>query len=535
MHALIDAAFDRHRTALLVLLFVLVSGTSAYMSIPKESDPDVPIPIIYVSMSHEGISPEDAERLLVRPMEKELQGVEGLKEMRGTAGEGFGSVLLEFDAGFDSKRALDDVREKVDIAKGQLPAETKEPRVKEVNVALFPVLTVALSGAVPERTLHRLATDLSDRIEALPSVLSVEIGGKRDDLAEIIVDPTVMETYGIRYEDLFQLVSRNNLLVAAGALDGGSGRMVLKVPGVIKTAEDVLQLPVKVAGDTVVTFGDVATVRRTFKDPDGFARVEGEPALALEISKRIGANIIETIAAVRRIVEEERARWPKSVQVRYLQDKSTDITNILGDLENNVLSAIVLVMVVVIAALGTRSALLVGLAIPGSFLAGIFFLNAAGYTLNIVVLFSLILVVGMLVDGAIVVTELADRRMRAGMSPREAFRLAAKRMSWPVTASTATTLAVFFPLLFWPGIIGEFMKFLPITVIACLSASLLMALIFIPVAGGVLGGGGRTPAPVRSRPPRSTIPGARRRASARAVRSPGAMRGCSDGCWSGLV
>ncbi len=487
MGTLIDAAFDRSRTAVLALLFILVSGTAAYLAIPKEAEPDVAIPIIYVSMSHEGISPEDAERLLVRPMEKELQGIEGLKNLTATASEGHASLMLEFDAGFDSAQALQDVRDKVDVTKSRLPADTDEPTVNEINVALFPVITVSLSGPVPERTLLELAQDLKDGIEALPGVLEVDIGGDREELMEIIVDPLVMETYGIGFEDVLGLIQRNNLLVAAGSLDTGAGRMAVKVPGVIEDLEDMLTMPVKTDGATVVTMADIATVRRTFKDPDGFARVGGQPAVTLEVSKRIGANIIETIEAVRRIVAARQMTWPESIRVDYLQDKSEQIREMLGDLQNNVLSAVVLVMIVVVAALGVRSSLLVGLAIPGSFLAGILVLNALGYTLNIVVLFSLILVVGMLVDGAIVVTELADRRMAEGLRRPEAFRLAARRMAWPVISATATTLLVFLPLLFWPGVVGQFMKYLPITVIAALAASLAMALVFIPVIGGLMG------------------------------------------------
>ncbi len=484
MNAIIALAFSRSRAVLLVLAFILVAGSLAYSSIPKEAEPDIAVPFIYVSMTHDGISPEDAERLLVRPMEKELQSIEGLKEMTSTAGEGHASVQLEFSAGFDSKQALTDVREKVDIAKVKLPDATDEPEVVEVNVALFPVLTVALSGPIPERSLVAIARDLQDRIEALPGVLEAVIGGDREALLEIIVDPTVMETYGVQYSELFSLVSNNNMLVAAGAMDTGAGRLVMKVPGVIEDLDDILEMPVKVDGPRVVTFDEVATVRRSFKDPESFARVDGQPAVTLEIKKRVGANIIDTIADVRATVEAERRHWPAAVEVGYMQDKSDEIRDMLADLQNNILSAIILVMIVIIAALGARSAVLVGLAIPGAFLAAILLLDAFGYTLNIVVLFSLILVVGMLVDGAIVVTELADRRMNEGRQPRDAYASAAMRMAWPVTASTVTTLAVFTPLLFWPGMVGEFMKFLPITVIIALTASLAMALVFIPVLGG---------------------------------------------------
>ena len=487
MNKLIDAALHRARPVLLVLALILVSGSVAYISIPKEADPDVSVPIIYVSMTHEGISPEDAERLLIRPMEKELRSIEGLKELRATATEGQGSITLEFEAGFDSDKALNDVREKVDIAKVELPADTDEPVVNEVNFALFPVLVVTLYGDIPERLLVKRARDLRDKLEGLPGVLEVDIAGDREDLLEIIVDPVRLENYNQSAEDLLQFVTRNNQLVAAGALDTGHGRFAVKVPGLFENLTDVLNLPIKVSDDKVVTFRDVATARRTFKDPVGFARVNGKPAVALEVSKRIGTNIIDTLAEVRALVEAERAAWPPGIQVGYSQDKSDDIRNMLKDLQNNVIAAVLLVMIVVIAALGLRTAGLVGMAIPGSFLTGILVIAIAGLTINIVVLFSLIMAVGMLVDGAIVVVELADRKMAEGYPRREAYGLAAKRMAWPVIAATATTLAAFMPLLFWPGIVGEFMKYLPITLIATLSASLLMALVFVPTLGSLIG------------------------------------------------
>ncbi len=487
MKNLINAAFSRSRTVLALLVLILISGSISYITIPKESDPDVAIPIIYVSMSHEGISPEDAERLLVRPMEKELQSIEGVKEMRSNAGEGHASVLLEFDAGFDSDQALQDVREKVDLAKGKLPADTDDPSVNEVNVALFPVLVVTLAGNVPERTLLTLSRDLQDKIEGLREVLEAKIAGDRKEVVDIVVESRVLDSYGISYEELINFIWRNNKLVAAGALDTGKGRFSVKVPGLLEGAVDVLSLPVKVVEDRVVTFGDVATVRRTFKDPTSFARVNGRPAISLEITKRVGENVIETIDKVRAIVAEEQATWPQGVEVSFSQDKSKDVKDMLSDLQNNVLSAVLLVMVVIVAVLGLRTAGLVGVAIPGSFLTGILIINSMGLTINIVVLFSLIMAVGMLIDGAIVVTEMADRKMIEGMPREQAYAFAANRMSWPITASTATTLAAFMPLLFWPGVIGEFMKYLPITLIATLSASLLMALIFVPTLGELIG------------------------------------------------
>ncbi|MEX0582133.1 MAG: efflux RND transporter permease subunit [Sneathiella sp.] len=457
MNAIIDAAIGRARTIISALLLILVAGAYAYIDIAKESDPDINIPIIYVSMTHEGISPEDGERLLIRPMELELRSIEGVKEMTAIASEGHASVTLEFDAGFDVDKALQDVREKVDLAKTELPQETDDPTVNEVNFALFPVIVVTLSGDVPLRALIKLAKDLEDRVEGLPGVLEADIGGDREEVLEVIIDPVKLESYKISNAELANAVVSNNKLIAAGSMDTGKGRFSIKVPGLYKTAADVLDIPVKVNNDGVVTLRDVTEVRRTFKDADSYARLNGRQAVALEIKKRVGENIIETIEDVKRAVAEEKKYWPENVVVTYTQDRSGDIRTMLSDLQNNIISAIILVMIVVISALGVRTAGLVGLSIPGSFLIGILYMYLFGLTINIVVLFGLILAVGMLVDGAIVVTEFADRKMAEGIHKKEAYSLAAKRMAWPIIASTATTLAVFMPLMFWPGVVGEFM------------------------------------------------------------------------------
>ncbi|WP_163557990.1 efflux RND transporter permease subunit [Halomonas sp. NO4] len=486
MRTLIEAALSRSRTTLLLLAALLAAGIAAWQVVPKEANPDVAIPMIYVSLALEGVSPEDGERLLVRPMEQELRTIEGVRKMTSQASQGHASVTLEFDAGFDPRRALADVREKVDIANADLPAEAEEPRVIEVNVGLFPVLSLGISGPLAESERLAVARRLQDAIEGIPEVLEVEIGGEREELLEVVVDPLVLESYGVDFQTLFNLVTRNNRLVAAGSLDTAGGRAPVKVPGLIESIEDVLDMPVKVDGDRVVTFGDVAWIRPTFKDPDGFARIDGEPALVLEIAKRAGANLIATVASVREVLEAAGPRLPERLSLTTIMDQSEMVEQMLSELLNNVITAVVLVLVVILAAMGVRAALMVGLTIPGAFLTGILLIWAIGYTLNIVVLFALILVAGLLVDGAIVVSELADRHLREGQAPRAAWINAAHRMSWPVIASTATTLAVFVPLLFWPGVVGEFMKYLPATVILCLLASLAMALIFLPTLGGLL-------------------------------------------------
>ena len=490
MYSIIDAALSRARTMLSLLALILVAGVITYITIPKESSPDITIPIIYVSVGHQGISPTDAERLLVRPIEQELRSIEGVKEMNSTAAEGHASVVLEFNVGVDLTKAMADVRDAVDLAKPKLPEDSDEPTVNEVTLASEdPVLSVVLFGTVPERTIVQIARELGDKLESYRQILEVDIAGNREDIVEIIVDPLLMESYSLDQADIYNLIALNNRVVAAGFVDTGYGRFSVKVPSVFNSLKDVLELPIKVDGKQVVTFDDVATVRRAFRDPESFARLDGKSAVVLDIKKRAGENIIETVELVKAVMAsaQQQAEWPNNLLVKYTKDESKDVKIMLNDLQNNILSAIILVVIVIIAILGVRTALLVGISIPGSFLTGLLVLSVFGLTVNIVVLFSLIMAVGMLVDGAIVVTEFADRRMQEGEGRKDAYRDAAKRMAWPITASTATTLAAFAPLLFWPDVTGEFMKFLPLTLIATLTASLIMALLFVPVLGGLIG------------------------------------------------
>ena len=484
---MIEIILGRKRTVVLALGFILAAGMFSYIKIPKESEPDITIAMIYVSMYMEGISPEDGERLLVRPMEQELSSIEGVKEMTSTASQNSASVVLEFDAGFDPDSALADVREKVDLASAELPHEAEEPTVHEINLSQFPVIILTLSGEVPERALTRIAKNLGEDLESIPQVLEARVIGDREEVVEVIVDPSILRSYSLSQGELIGFIARNNKVVAAGNLDKGEGRYAIKVPGLFRNAQEVLDIPVKRDGDKVITLADVATVRRTFMDRSSYARLNGESSIGIQVSKRAGENVLDTIDRVKAMVGESKAGWPDNLSVTYSQDKSQMIRDMLLDLQNNVISAVVLVMIVVIIALGVRSATLVGVAIPGSFLAGVLFLFSVGYTVNIVVLFSLIMAVGMLVDGAIVVTEFADRKMAEGLDKQSAYAQASRRMALPIIASTLTTLAAFVPLIFWPGIMGEFMKYLPITLIATLSASLAMALIFVPTLGAIFG------------------------------------------------
>jgi multidrug efflux pump len=487
MQTPVDYAISHARLTLATLAFFLIAGFIAYVTIPKEAEPDVRIPIVYVELQQRGISPEDSERLLLRPVETKMKSIANVKEMRATAFEGGGFVLLEFEAGFDSKSALADVRAKVDEAKSDLPRDAEEPLVQEVNLSAFPVLVIGLSGDVPERTMMRVARQLRLAIEQAPGVLAAELRGARDEVVEIVAEPMLMKSYGIALDQLIAVTQQSNSLVAAGALEGSTGRFAVKVPSLVEKPEDLLQIPVASTSGASVTLGDVATVKPTFKDPTSITRVNGKPAMTVEVSKRTGANLIETVDAVKLIVEEAKKIAPEGITFTYSQDKSKLIRQLLSDLQNSVTTAVLLVAIIILFALGFRASLFIGIAIPASFLAGILGLYLAGLTINIVVLFSLILAVGMLVDDAIIVSEFAERRMAEGMQPREAYSLAAKRMAGPVTAATLTRIAAFSPLLFWPGVVGEFMKYLPITLIATLSASLVVALFFTPTLGALLG------------------------------------------------
>ncbi|MEQ8782404.1 MAG: efflux RND transporter permease subunit [Roseibium album] len=482
---MLEGVLRRPKTVFVLMIALLVAGVFSYINIPKEDSPDIDVPVFYVSVVQQGISPEDAERLLVRPMETELRGLDGLKEITAVASEGHAGIVLEFDISFDKDEALADVRDKVDAAKGELPADAEEPTISETNFALVPTITIALSGNVPERTLYQHARRLKDLVEAIDTVRSADLKGHREEQLEVLIDSQKLESYAITQQELLTSLSNNNQLVPAGYIDGGQGRFNVKVPGLIETALDVYTLPIKQAGEGVVTLSDVAEVRRTFKDADSYTRVNGSPAIALDVTKRIGTNIIENNLAIRAVVDEATKDWPETIQVDYMIDMSSNIFEVLGSLQSSILTAIFLVMILVLAALGMRSALLVGLAIPTSFMVGFLILSGLGYTVNIMVMFGLVLTVGMLVDGAIVMVEYADRKVHEGMEDREAYIRAARLMFWPIVSSTATTLVAFLPMLLWPGVAGEFMSYLPIMVIIVLTAALLTAMVFLPVTGGI--------------------------------------------------
>ncbi|NOE32435.1 MULTISPECIES: efflux RND transporter permease subunit [unclassified Ruegeria] len=491
MTGVVAWAAHRARMVLAFIAISLVIGGFAYVSLPKEGEPDIEIPALFVSVQFPGISAEDSENLLIKPMETELADLDGLKEMTSTAAEGYAGVALEFDFGWDKTAIMADVRDAMNSAQADFPEGAEQYSLTEINFSEFPIVIVNLTGAVPERTMARVAKDLQDELEALDSVLEAGIAGNRDEMLEVVIDPLRLEAYNVTADELINVVRNNNQLIAAGEVETAQGTFSVKIPSSFKTAQDVYGLPIKVNGDRVVTLGELAQINYTFEDRAGTARFNGEPTVALQVVKRKGFNLIDTVAQVKETIEQAKTKWPPELQAAVDLGTSNDQSRIVGSmvsqLEGSVLTAIALVMIVVLASLGTRAALLVGFAIPTSFLLCFAFLAVMGVSISNIVMFGLILAVGMLVDGAIVVVEYADKRIKQGVGPMHAYVEAAQRMFWPIVSSTATTLCAFLPMLFWPGVPGEFMGMLPVTLIFVLSASLIVALIYLPVMGGVSG------------------------------------------------
>ena len=485
--ALIHAAIRRRKVVLGVAAVLSVFGLVTYLNLPRESAPDIPVPFVSIQVPYPGVSPEDAERLLVRPLETELQSLEGLKEMNGVAVQNAALVYLEFDPSFDVDKVLQDVRAKVDMARGRFPPDAEEPIISENNVNDDPFIGIMMFGAAPERTMFQTARELQDRLESLPGVLRTDLGGGREELLEVTIDPARMQAANVSATELSQVIGRNNQLIPAGNLRTKDTEFAVKIPGVIEKPEDILALPIKRNGDRLITVGDIGEVRRTFKDPGRITRFNGQPTFSIDVVKRSGANILDSVKQVRAAVAEEQKRWPETIQVAYTFDESEFIERSLSILESGLIIATILVMTIIVGSLGVRQGIMVGLSIPVCFMIGFLLLQMFGLTLNQMVMFGLVLAVGILVDGGIVVVEYADRKMAEGMDREEAFAAAGTRMFWPVVNGTLTTLCAFVPFLFWNSIPGKFMSFLPITLMMVLGASIFVALIFTPALGSIMG------------------------------------------------
>jgi multidrug efflux pump len=486
MMNLLERILRMPRVVLTVMTLLLIAGFSAYNALPKESFPAIDIPYFYVSVSQTGVSPRDAERLLAKPIEDRVKDLDGLENYTSTATTGHASVFLEFNVNADKDKALQDIRAKLDGVSSELPDDANEPTVTEISFSSMPTLSVAVYGDVPERTLVRRAKELKEALEGIPTAQSVTISGSRDEMLAVTIDMNRLEAYNLTANELFDALARNNMVVAGGTLDTGQGSFNVEVPGLITTAQDVYTLPLKADGDNLVTFGDVATITRTFEDATEYAHVNGQQAITLGVVKELGSNVIDISDQVRAVTEEFTKDWPDGVQYSFLVDQADSTKHLFRSLEAAVLTAVALVMTVCVATLGVRPAIMIGTSIPISFMIAFLVVQILGMTINMMIMFGLVLAVGVLVDDPIVVVEYAERKLQEGVSKKEAFIMAARKMFVPVVAATFTTLGAFFPLLFWPGIIGKFMSYLPIIVIVVMVASLVSALVFMPVIGAII-------------------------------------------------
>ena len=487
MIGIIDFALKKAKTTLLIAFMVIIAGSYARQEIPIAAAPNVQLPFITVSVFLDGASPSDTSRLIARPLENRLKSVTGVKNIRSTSSLSYARIFLEFEVGFDIDKALVDVKQGVEETKYQLPLGAEDPQIEEYSEASFPVMNISIVGGSSVRQKVFYARELKDRIEPIEQILEVRMTGAPEEVLEGVIDKAKMESYGVTLSDIYNSVASNNLIIPGGKQDTGRGSFNIEVPSIIESAKDVYSIPVKVSKDAIVTLGDVATIKRTFKDFTSYARVNGQDAVTLEISLRESANAIDASNAIRDILSKFKDELPENLSIVISNDDTVYASLMVKELNGNIIAAVVLIMVLVIASMGTRVSMLVGLSIPFCFLMTYLILYSLDMEVNFLVMMGLLLGMGMLIDGSIVITEYADKKIAEGLSRAEGYALAAKRMFYPIVASTGTTLAAFIPIMFWPGFTGQFMRYLPITIFFVLSASLFYSLVVIPVLGSYFG------------------------------------------------
>ncbi len=479
---LTDLAIRKSMTSLAAIALVVILGVSSYLSLPRESSPDVKIPYVMVYAPYFGTSPQDMENLVTRKLETQLKAVPDLVEMVSQSSEGVSNVTLEFKPDVDMSDALQKVRDAVELAKPELPQDVRDDLlVYEISSDDWPIMQVAISGPFDLVHLKEIGEDIQDDIEEIRGVLAVDLTGGVEQEVRIDVDPRRLEAYGLGLVDLKDAIALENVTLPGGDVRVGTYEYQVRVPGEFESIDEIPNVILNPAAETPVYVRDVATVRMTAADRSTISRLEGRDSVTLSVKKRSGENIIRIADAVREVVDEWQARLPEDTRLTIMVDQSVDIRFMVRELENNILSGLILVVAVLFLFLGLRNSLFVALAIPLSMLMSFVVLQAMGYTLNMVVLFSLILALGMLVDNAIVIVENIYRHRGEGFGAIEAASMGTRQVTGAVIASTLTTLCAFGPMVFWPGILGQFMKYLPITVIITLSASLLVALVFNPV------------------------------------------------------
>ena len=484
----LEFVISHARATIAIMLLIVVTGAGSRLSMPVELSPNVVLPVVMTMVRYDGISPEDGNRLLVRPIEKELKTIDGIEEIQATASEGYVVVTTEFEVSDNIKQAVADVREAVNRAKADFPDGAEEPIVDELSPSPEPSIVITFSGsAVSERELYRVAKFFQSKLETLPDVLKADLSGHREEIVEVIIDPEKLKLFNISINEFTRAISVNNVLIPTGEIDLAGGRFGIKVPAILESYKDIENVPIKSSPSKSISLGDLAEVRRTFRDAQGYGLINGEKALAIDVRKRITANLIDTVTNTKQIIESYRSDFSENLDIGYAFDTSEMTEQMVNELQGNIITAMCLVLALVVATLGFRSGLLVGFAIPFSILGALIIINSLGHSFNFMVMFGLLLSLGMLIDGAIVVVEHANTKVSEGISFKKAYSDSVGRMAVPVIASTGTTLAAFLPLLFWPGVSGDFMSYLPITVFAVLGWSLLYALVFVPTLGTVLG------------------------------------------------
>lgn len=481
MSRLTDTSLKHRATVLFLMVAVLLAGIGAYSTLPRESSPDVQIPMIIVYTLYPGAAPADIESIITEPVERELQGLDDMKTLTSVSQESASVVTIEFVSGTDIDVARQKVRDRVDTAKVDFPEDAEEPVLQEINFSEFPIVQVNIAGDVGPAVLKEIAEDLQDELETVSGVLRVNLVGGLEREVRVDVDLDRLNSYGVSLRQIVDTIGRENVAIPGGDLDIGEQSFSVRVPGEVEDPLTIGDFVVQAVDGRPVYIRDVATVSYGFQDRESHARINRQESVAVTVQKRTGANIIEVVDAVKERVAEAEESWPGSVSATILGDQSKDIRNMVSDLENNILSGLILVVLVLLLAMGFRPALFVGLAIPFSMLITFLVFQIAGVTLNMVVLFGLVLAVGMIVDNGVVVVENIYRHMQEGSLPDAAASIATREVGAAIFFSTLTTLAAFSPLYFWPGIVGDFMVFMPMTVSVALGASLLIAFTLNPV------------------------------------------------------
>ena len=486
---LTDVAVRNRATVAVLTVFILVAGLYSYFTLPREAAPDVAMPLVMITTAYEGVAPEDVETSVTMKIEKELAGLKGLKKISSISAEGTSLITVEFMPDVVIEDALQYVRDRVDIAKPDLPVDAEEPAIREINIAEFPFMLVSISGDVSPVRLKAIADELEDRIESVQGVLGVDVIGALEREIRLEVDPDRLSAYNLTVGELLSLVPAENVNISAGALETEGVKFNVRVPAEFVDPGDIDHLLLAVRDGKPIYLTDVAEIVDTFKDRSSFSRLDGEPSITLAVRKRIGADLLPISDAVRYILARARAQVPAGVKLDVTDDHGVYVRKMVADLENNIFSGLILVVVVMVLFLGWRTSTVVALAIPLSMLISFAVILVMGYTLNMIVLFGLVLALGMLVDNAIVIVENIYRHVQMGKSRTRAALEATGEVAWPVITSTATTVAAFSPLMFWPDTMGEFMKFLPITVVIVLSSSLFVALVISPTICAAFGTG----------------------------------------------